>query len=57
MYGGGPGPSRDTKNPKEKKKTVVRVAGGTVWEDSTLLEWDPSRCFYKVSILLKSFAE
>ncbi|XP_065644901.1 RNA-binding protein 42 [Hydra vulgaris] len=27
---------------KEKKKTVVRVAGGTVWEDSTLLDWDPN---------------
>jgi hypothetical protein len=33
--------------PKEKKKaqgkreTVIRKAGGKVWEDQTLLEWDP----------------
>ena len=32
----------NSKLKKDKKKTVVRVAGGTVWEDSTLLDWDPS---------------
>jgi hypothetical protein len=25
-----------------KQKTVVRSGGGQTWEDSTLLEWDPS---------------
>lgn len=34
---------------KDKKKTVVRVAGSTVWEDSTLLEWDPSKWFIKMT--------
>jgi hypothetical protein len=28
--------------PAEKKLTVVREAGGQVWDDQTLLEWDPS---------------
>jgi len=32
----------ESKKKKEKKKHVVRVAGGDVWEDSTLLEWDPN---------------
>jgi hypothetical protein len=26
-----------------KKTTVVRRGGGKTWEDSTLLEWDPSK--------------
>ncbi|KAJ1333324.1 RNA-binding protein 42 [Microdochium nivale] len=26
----------------DKKKTVVRAGGGTVWTDDTLLEWDPT---------------
>lgn len=30
----------DGKKKKEKKKTFVRVAGGTVWEDDSLLDWD-----------------
>jgi hypothetical protein len=25
-----------------KRDTVIRKAGGKVWEDQTLLEWDPS---------------
>ncbi|ODQ55878.1 RNA-binding domain-containing protein [Saitoella complicata NRRL Y-17804] len=29
-------------NAKDKKTTVVREGGGQVWEDQTLLEWDPS---------------
>lgn len=28
------------KQRKAKKKTVLRVAGGVVWEDETLLEWE-----------------
>src|SRR5271170_6939054 len=28
--------------PAEKKITVVRESGGQVWDDPTLLEWDPS---------------
>jgi hypothetical protein len=28
--------------PAEKKLTVVRQSGGQVWDDPTLLEWDPS---------------
>ena len=31
-----------TANP-EKKVTVVRKGGGQVWEDNTLLEWDPTQ--------------
>ena len=27
----------------DKKRTVVRKGGGQVWEDQTLLEWDPSQ--------------
>jgi len=27
---------------KEKKTTVVREGGGKVWDDQTLLEWDPA---------------
>lgn len=27
---------------KSKHKTVIREGGGKVWEDPTLLEWDPS---------------
>lgn len=32
-----------------KRETVIRKAGGKVWEDQTLLEWDP--CEYRVSSL------
>jgi hypothetical protein len=28
--------------PAEKKLTVVRESGGQVWDDQTLLEWDPA---------------
>ena len=27
-----------------KRVTVLRKGGGRVWEDQTLLEWDPSEC-------------
>ncbi|CAG8734836.1 11405_t:CDS:2 [Acaulospora morrowiae] len=27
-------------NSKKKQKTIIRAAGGEVWEDPTLLEWD-----------------
>lgn len=27
-----------------KRETVIRKAGGKVWEDQTLLEWDPGAC-------------
>ncbi|KAG5461133.1 MAG: hypothetical protein BJ554DRAFT_6722 [Olpidium bornovanus] len=30
----------DDKKKKRKPKTVVRAAGGEVWDDPTLLEWD-----------------
>lgn len=26
-----------------KKKKIVRVAGNQVWEDNSLLEWDPGK--------------
>ncbi|RHZ74350.1 hypothetical protein Glove_226g12 [Diversispora epigaea] len=29
-------------NSKKKQKTIIRAAGGEVWEDPTLLEWDPN---------------
>ena len=28
---------------KKKQKTIIRAAGGEVWEDPTLLEWDLSK--------------
>merc|ERR550534_420264 len=28
--------------PGKKPKKVIRMAGGQMWEDSSLLEWDPS---------------
>ena len=31
---------KETKQKKPKKKSVLRVAGGVVWEDETLLEWE-----------------
>lgn len=27
------------------RKTVLRKGGGQLWEDQTLMEWDPSECF------------
>ena len=34
-----------TKPPKKKKDPKkLRAGGGKVWEDSTLDDWDPSRC-------------
>lgn len=39
----GKGKSKDGKEgPRGKRETVIRKAGGKVWEDQTLLEWDPS---------------
>ena len=32
---------------KAKKKKFVRVAGGVVWEDTSLADWDPSMFFKK----------
>jgi len=31
------------KPPPGKRQTVVRKAGGKTWEDTSLLEWDPSK--------------
>jgi hypothetical protein len=43
----GKGKSKDGKEgPRGKRETVIRKAGGKVWEDQTLLEWDP--CEYLV---------
>lgn len=42
-------------NPSQKgkaRKTVLKKAGGTVWEDQTLLEWDPA--WYRVRSPLAS---
>ena len=39
------GPSRQDNNGEkstEKPKTVLRTGGGQEWQDSSLLEWDPS---------------
>jgi hypothetical protein len=37
-----------SRNKKEagqgKRETVIRKAGGKVWEDQSLLEWDPGEC-------------
>ena len=30
----------------KKPKKFVRAAGGTVWQDDSLLEWDPSMCYF-----------
>lgn len=34
----------------KKPKKFVRAAGGTVWQDDSLLEWDPSKKAYIVFI-------
>ena len=31
------------KPPPGKRQTVVRKGGGKTWEDTSLLEWDPSK--------------
>ena len=36
----------------KKKKNVVRAAGGEVWEDPTLAEWDDSKYLYFDCILI-----
>lgn len=36
-----------------KRTTVLRKGGGKVWEDQTLLEWDPSKwSFSKANLSL-----
>ena len=32
------------KAPIGKRETVIRKGSGKVWEDTTLLDWDPSEC-------------
>jgi RNA recognition motif-containing protein len=32
--------SNKQQSSKKKQKTIIRAAGGEVWEDPTLLEWD-----------------
>lgn len=32
------------KPPPGKRQTVVRKGGGKTWEDTSLLDWDPSKC-------------
>jgi hypothetical protein len=44
-------PPKPTKKAAQgKRETVIRSKGGRVWEDQTLLEWDPCEC--RTSILL-----
>lgn len=40
---------------KKKDKKFVRVAGGVVWEDNSLAEWDPSKLLTKLLNLGISF--
>lgn len=35
------GPKPAKKAAQGKRETVIRSKGGRVWEDQTLLEWDP----------------
>lgn len=38
-------PPKPTKKAAQgKRETVIRSKGGRVWEDQTLLEWDPCEC-------------
>lgn len=39
------------------RKTVMRKAGGTLWEDPTLMEWDPSEFLCCSSEHYKDFSE
>lgn len=45
-----PGPAGQRSKKKEghqgKRETVIRKAGGKVWEDQTLLEWDPGASLF-----------
>ena len=43
--------NKETGGGKAKKKKFVRVAGGVVWEDTSLADWDPSKFSGKLSIL------
>ena len=49
------GQSLQKNTKKEKKKTVVRVAGSSVWEDSSLLDWDPSILLFCLYLLCVCF--
>lgn len=35
--------TKDKKGVKGKDKKILRMAGGQVWEDNTLTDWDPSK--------------
>lgn len=48
-------PPKPTKKAAQgKRETVIRSKGGRVWEDQTLLEWDPCEC--RVMTLLGLFS-
>jgi hypothetical protein len=38
----GDGMPKPKKLPSGKRETVIRKGGGKVWEDTTLVDWDPS---------------
>lgn len=38
------------KPPPGKRQTVVRKGGGKTWEDTSLLEWDPSKSAIRPSV-------
>lgn len=35
--------AKDAKDKRNKNKKIVRAAGGQVWEDESLLEWNPGK--------------
>lgn len=39
----------------KKPKKFVRAAGGTVWQDDSLLEWDPSITTYLFHIIISCY--
>lgn len=41
------GPKPAKKAAQGKRDTVIRSKGGRVWEDQTLLEWDPSQYHFR----------
>lgn len=41
--------STNNNNNKQKTKKVLRSAGGQVWEDPSLVEWDPGKLFFFVN--------
>lgn len=40
---------------KKKDKKFVRVAGGMVWEDQSLADWDPSKLCYQIYCIFGPF--